>query len=109
MKQYDLLREKITKQASLVLKKFRQKKNSREITNQDFAISLYAYATNNDNISEEKLEILNDRISRLNEFQMRIIRLRFWEGKTNQEIGDLIGKSEGTVRNIIKKCINKMK
>ncbi len=63
------------------------------------------------NTDENWLEqiALDDAMDRLSERERRILRLRFFEGKTQMEVADAIGISQAQVSRVEKSALGKMK
>lgn len=57
----------------------------------------------------ENIELLRKRIKNLNPVEKIIIEERFYHGKTQKEVAELIGKSQMTVSRIEKKVMLKLK
>ena len=107
MSQIDKVRNKLLLQANRVLKKFKPT-TSREISNSELMISLYQYAVSKDIPNEygDKMEWLHERLVKLNETQMEMIRLRFWEGMSYRQIGDKVGHNQMYVLRKIAEALN---
>ena len=50
-----------------------------------------------------------DYVEKLTETQKMVITLRFVEGLNNQEIGEIIGKKEGAVRQLVFRALTKLR
>lgn len=107
--QYELLRKKIASQAHLVFKKFKPT-SSREVSNQDITLLLAEYSTNfTGTLSEEKIEQIHACLIKLSEGQMQVVKLKYWEGKSLREIGDIVGKSHQWVHDTLEQAYEKMR
>ena len=64
-----------------------------------------------ENTDENWLEqiALDDAIDRLSQRERSILRLRFFEGKTQMEVADAIGISQAQVSRVEKSALGKMK
>lgn len=107
--QYELLRKKIETQAHLVFKKFKAVPN-REVSNQDIALLLAEYSTNfTGTLSEEKIEQIHRCLVKLDEPQMMVVKMTYWEGKSEREIAVIIGKSDSWVHRKLHEAYAKMR
>lgn len=104
-----VLGDKVKRQAGIVFRKFKSKKTYREVTNKDVEIALACSSIWPAKISDEQQDMLSDRLVRLNEKQMHIIRLYYYEGKTQEEIACLFGRERCWTSRQIKKCLEIMK
>lgn len=57
----------------------------------------------------ENIELIKKRIKVLNPVEKVIVEQRFFEGKTQKEVAEVIGKSQMTVSRIEKKVMSKLK
>ena len=107
------LRDRLIQQrdrlGDLIIKKFKLKENSREVTKDAVWWSLYNRAASTENTTNEYLEShrewLDERLTHLEPSQMEVIRMYFWEGKTFEEIGKVIGLTPSGAFRRFNKCI----
>jgi len=52
---------------------------------------------------------LNTALSKLNEREQKIIKLRYYEGKTQTEISDMVGISQAQVSRLEKTALKEIK
>ena len=93
-KQADIIRSKLLIQAKRVLRKLKPSKSQRELSNQEIEIALYQYSTSNglpNEYGENMMEFLHDKLCKLTEEQMAIIKKRYWEAKSFAVIGNEMG------------------
>jgi RNA polymerase sigma-B factor len=57
----------------------------------------------------ENIDMLKNKIRDLNPVEKIIVKQRFFKGKTQKEVADLINKSQMTVSRIEKKVMMKLK
>ena len=55
------------------------------------------------------MRIVAAAIESLPEEQSQVLVLRYWEGKSNQEIADLVGKSTGAVYGLLHRAKSKLR
>ena len=105
--------KKIKTNAHHILNKFKPKKTRyREITNYDLDYALKCYLADRmpqRNLTDEQLEDLDDRMARLDKDEMTIIRLYYYEGKTQEEIGILFGHDHSWVCRQVQRCLGIMR
>lgn len=110
---YEMLRAHILQKASLVAKKLEKRPGSREVTNQETALELYAETlTSPMEITPERqadLEALHERMTRLSQRQMELIRLRYFEARLWSEIAFEMGIDEREVLRLHKRALKKLK
>jgi len=105
----DIVKRKIGRNSRRVLRKFSHNKR-RELTNQDLTIALsYSAAWPKCSLTEEQMEDLDDRLARLSQKEMHIVRLYFYEGKTQDEIGGLFGHNRSWACRQIQRCLDVMR
>lgn len=108
-KKYELVRDKVRRQAHLVFKKIKRQ-SSREITNQDIQLMLAEYSSTFCQVlRDEEIEKLHNLIAKLSEQQMQIIRMKFWEGMTEREIAINLGQSDSWVHRRIHEAYKVMR
>lgn len=108
MSQIDKLRNKLLLQAQRVMKKIKPKRDSREISNSELTIALFQYAVSGD-IPDEyglKREWLHDKLAKLTPEQMELIRLRFFEGLSYNEIGKSTGHNQKYAERHLKEALD---
>ena len=104
MSQYEKLREHIKHQTDLVLNKLIKSKNHKEITNIQIEWISYQVCSNEVNHEfRERSELLVEALTKLTADQMTIYRMKFSEGKSNEEIGEFFGHKEWWTRQQLKK------
>lgn len=104
MSQYDKLREHIAHQTELVLNKLIKSQNKKEISNTQ--IEWISYQVCSNEVSQEfreRSELLIEALTKLTQNQMTIYRMKFSEGKSNEEIGEFFGHKEWWTRQQLKK------
>lgn len=75
------------------MEKFKPK-SQRELSNQEIEIALYQYSTSKDTLSEygeSHIEWLHERLTRLDEEEMAILKGRYWEAKSYGIIANEMG------------------
>lgn len=113
MNKSENLRDRLQYQTHLVLRKILKKKNSKEVSNADVALMLCQYnsaSVQNDHDSIENLEPLREALSNLYKYEMQIITMYHWEGKTFEEIGrNFNGKTKNWAKWRLEKIYEKIK
>lgn len=109
-RQYGLFREHIQKQLYLIFKKISKQGNSRELTNKETELLLYQALDNKwrENWSinhEEAIESLHQSLTNLNESQMKLLTLRYWEGLSIRQMAKLLNKPTTTIYREIQNCL----
>ena len=109
---FEALRAHIIQKAFLVAKRI-SPKPSREVTNQEVALELYAEVlTNPSEVTPEtqsQIEALHERMVKLDEREMRIIRLRYFENKLWEEVAYEMSLSCRRLRTLHKKALMKLR
>lgn len=94
-KKADLVREKLLRQASLVLAKlkpFRSSQDKKEVTNQEVQIMLYQYSSSeNANFSDDEFDRIHSALSKLDNEQMEVLKRRYWGAESFGVIGNALG------------------
>lgn len=108
-----IVSKKIKANAHHILKKFKPKRTRyREITNYDLDYALKCYLADKmpqRSLTDEQLEDLDDRMARLDKDQMMIIRLYYYEGKTQDEIATFFGRDQSWVCRQVQLCLGIMR
>lgn len=91
--QYLRLKDRIHHQIALISKKICKQEKTKELTNQEVALSLYQIASH-EPIPDKVFEQVDRLICKLNIEQVNLIRMHYFEGKTIREIAGIKGKSE---------------
>lgn len=64
---------------------------------------------NQDNFSNEELEVLENAWSRLGRECQELLKLSFYEGKKSQDIGLIFNKSAAAIRKQKERCVNTLR
>lgn len=106
MSQWDKLLNRNREQFERVKKRLRPKPNYKELSNQDVALALAHYKV----MDEEAQEGLDEKLaSRLNADEMKIISMRFFEGKTLEFIGRQFGWDHNEAYRKIERILSKLR
>lgn len=99
MSQSEKIKNKLLKQAKLIMSKIKPQNNQREVSNHEMELLLVQYSVfgKHAEISEERMEELHRRLARLDKSQMELVSLRYWDGMTFREIAKVVGVSHDTV------------
>lgn len=60
-------------------------------------------------VRQENIHIIADAIERLPELQRRAVILRYWEGKSLQELSESLGKSTAAVAGLLHRATKKLR
>lgn len=96
-----------------ILSKIRKTKNSinkRELTNQDIALIMAQYSlTHLSTLSDEKREMLDDLLTKLDQQRFDIVSMYFWGGKSMEQIAQVYSKSKMWVSRKLKESYEIMR
>ena len=113
MNRYERLTDKIEYQSHLVYNKFlKNQKPSRELTNAYIQLALFQYKepiVQSDSENIERTEWLREALSHLFKYEMEIIKMRHWEGKTHDEIAVAFKKTRRWAAWRLNKIYDKMR
>jgi len=90
---------------------FFRNKQKKKTVNIDVVEHLVASKNNPHHVASRKdtFIYIYDYVEKLPETQKMVITLRFVEGLNNQEIGEIIGKKEGAVRQLVFRALTKLR
>ena len=113
MSQYEKIKHKIFSQAKKILKRINPKDDRpHELTNQDIAMLNFSYSlfrNTSEALTDAEIEDLHNRLVRLDEVEMAVVRSLYWEGRTFEQIGAEHGKTKQWVSWKLKRILEKMR
>lgn len=103
--------KRLEQTASKLLSRYKSPNFSRELTNQDVKILLFQYALKGrfSEASIDDLEGLHEKLALLTQQEMRVIDLKYFQGRSLRAIGRQMNSHHHTIARLEQKALRTLK